>query len=335
MSNSTTTALETFLGSALEALGVSSAMLPIVAAESNLTALQAIGSVGTLNGITTPVMQIAYTEALDLGAAFYDGVVVNHVRTGGTGHRQAFTGQITSSGANAGEFLVGSAGFGFLAAGSGNVFGMNAYAQAMATVTATAQVAGMEINTDVRTPVAVKTGLQIVDVATSTSDATTRSAGLYIARQPGGIGWQAAIQFGDASAAATMAPTDGDLILLAGTAGSVPLQRGIDFRAGKFSLPAIDLPPGSAIAWGGGTSGLAGVGGSIISLAGAAGPLLELGEGAFAILDNASTTQAFTVITTLGSQSVGVYIPGVGLRTITAGAANSAGPGNRLLLCAN
>ncbi|MDN7592374.1 hypothetical protein [Burkholderia seminalis] len=75
---------------------------------------------------TNPLFQTDFVESLSPGPnVFVDGVVVNHVRTNGNGHRQAFTAQITSSGANAGEFIVGSCGFAFINSGSANASGMN------------------------------------------------------------------------------------------------------------------------------------------------------------------------------------------------------------------
>jgi hypothetical protein len=204
----------------------------------------------------------------------------------------------------------------------------------LAGVATTAEVVGMEINTDVRTSVTRKTGLQVVDVATSTCDGADISAGVYIIRDAGGVGWQSAIQFGDSSSPST-APTNVNLLYLAGAPLSVALHRGIDFRAGSFSLPAIDLPPGASIAFGGGAAGLSGVGGAIISVTTADGPVIELGNSALAVMDNAATEQALTVITTPGSQSVSVYIPTLGLRQIVAGAENSGGTGLRLLVCSN
>lgn len=285
---------------------------------------------------TIPVFQTDFTESLSPGSGvFVDGVVVNHTRTNGNGHRQAFTAQISSSGANTGEFLVGSCGFGFLQSGSGNVSGMNAYAQVLATAAATAEMVGLEANTDARRPVVRKTGVQIVDVSTSTADASTISAALYIVKQAGGAGWQNGIQFGDDSNPTGMAPTAVDLIRLAGSTGSVPLVRGVDFRAGNFSGPAIDLPPNSALAFGGGASGSIGVGGTLQSVTNAAGPVIQYGNQAVAVLDNALTAQALSVLTSPGSQSVSVYMPGVGLRQLQVGAPNSGGPGVRAVVCPN
>ncbi|ORT86193.1 hypothetical protein B7G54_11985 [Burkholderia puraquae] len=285
---------------------------------------------------TIPVFQTDFTESLSPGAGvFVDGVVVNHTRTNGNGHRQAFTAQITSSGANTGEFLVGSCGFGFLQSGSGNVSGMNAYAQVLAAAAATAEMVGFEANTDAQRSVVRKTGIQIVDVSTSTADASVISAGLYIVKQVGGAGWQNGIQFGDDSNPTGMAPTAVDLIRLAGSTGSVPLARGIDFRAGNFSGPAIDLPPNSALAFGGGASGTIGSAGTVQSVTSTGGPVLQFGNQAVAIVDNALTAQAFSVLTTPGSQSVSVYMPGVGLRQLQVGAANSGGAGFRSVVCPN
>lgn len=300
------------------------------------TAFGALGSLGNLTNSSAPLFQLAFSESFAMGSAFYDAVTVVGTRTGGTGHRQAFTAQYTSSGTNVNEFVCGVSGFTFLTAGSGSAFGMNGSAQALSGVASSAGVTGAEFNTDVRTPVATKTGVQIVDVNTSIHDGTSRSAGLYIAAQTGGVGWQSAIQFGDFVSPATTAPTSTDLILLAGTSNSVSLQRGIDFRAGLFSLPAIDLPVGSSIAFAGGASGNLGLAGTILTATTVNGPVLEFGNGSIQVSNAANTTPAFSVDTSdSGTPCVNVFIPGVGLRKIVCGAADSGGTGFRMLTVAN
>lgn len=321
---------------ALTALGVSPAMQPVVGAATQVAALQAMGNLGSVTSGAIPISYFNFTEALAMGAnVFYDAFVIAQTRTGGTGHRQAFTAQITSSGANSGEMTVGSCGFAFLTGGSSSAFGMNGYAQALSGTAATASVIGAEFNTDVQTPVVGKVGVQVVDVATSINDGTGRSAGIYIARQGGAVGWQAAIQFGDTSAPAAMTPSNINLLYLAGAPGSVPLHRGIDFRAGNFSLPAIDLPVLSSIAFAGGASGLLGLAGTILSATTVNGPVLTFGNASLQVTDVTNTTPAFSVVTTSGAPSVNVYIPTVGLRQITAGATSSGGTGFRMLTVAN
>lgn len=274
------------------------------------TAWGALGSLGTLTNSSAPLFQISYSESFAMGSAFYDAVTIVGTRTGGTGHRQALTAQITSSGTNSGEFLCGVSGFTFITSGSGSAFGMNGFAQALSGAASSAQVSGAEFNTDVRTPVSLKTGVQIVDVNTSTQDGTTRSAGLYIAAQTGGVGWQSAIQFGDFTSPATTAPTSTDLILLAGTPGAVSLQRGIDFRAGNFSRPAIDLPLNASLAWEGGTSGNLGGGGTILSQTANSGPTVLFGTGSIQLRNAANNTTAFAVSTSdAASPQVNCNVP--------------------------
>jgi hypothetical protein len=300
--NTTLGATETWSGTAWVAGGgaltgpaITGALTSTDAVEQ--TAWRALGNVGTLTNSAAPLFQMAFSESFAMGSAFYDAVTVVGTRTGGTGHRQAFTAQYTSSGTGVNEFLCGVSGFTFLTAGSGSAFGMNGYAQALSGVASSAGVTGAEFNTDVRTPIATKTGVQIVDVNTSTQDGTSRSSALYIASQTGGVGWQSAIQFGDFVSPATTAPTSTDLILLAGTSNSVSLQRGIDFRAGLFSLPAIDLPLNSSIAFLGGASGNLGGGGTILNATGNSGPTLVFGTGSIQLRNAANNTTAFAIST--------------------------------------
>ncbi|MCA8237771.1 hypothetical protein [Burkholderia cenocepacia] len=283
---------------------------------------------------TNPLLQTDFLESLSPGSGvFVDGVIVNHVRTNGNGHRQAFTAQITSSGANAGEFLVGSCGFAFISSGSGNAFGINAYAQALSGTSSTAEIAGLEVNTDVRNAgVNRKAGIQIIDVNTSTGAGTLISAAMLIEKQVGGAGWVTGIQFGDDLTANQGAISEA-LIRTGNASGSANVTRGIDFRTASFTSAAIDLPPNGAgagaIAWN------SGAGGSVQSQTSANGPTVILGNNAFAAADPSGSNLALSVTTQTGNQSVSVQIPGVGLRQIQAGAANSGGAGLRTLVCPN
>jgi hypothetical protein len=283
-------------GGALTGPAITGALTSTDAVEQ--TAWGALGNVGTLTSSSAPLFQMSFSESFTMGSAFYDAVTLVHTRTGGTGHRQAFTAQTTINGAETGSQNVGSCGFAFLQSGSsGSAFGMNAVAQALAGTLGAAECTGMEINTDVRAAVTRKTGLQLVDVGTSTSDATTISAGLYIACQSGGVGWQNAIQFGDDTAPSTTKPSSVNLLRIAGGPGTVSLHRGIDFRAGNFSLPAIDLPALSSIAFAGGSSGVLGSGGTLLSETTTAGPVLAFGTGSLQVQNAANTTTAFSVNT--------------------------------------
>lgn len=322
---------------ALGLLGVNPIMQPFVASTSIDAAVGLLGNIGTVTSIN-PVLQFNITESLALGTGFYDAIVVNLVRTGGTGNRQAFTSQITCQAANVGDNLVGGAMFGFLTGGSGSIFGGNSYAQVLSPATITSECVSFEANTDARVNVTRKCGIQIVDEPLSGGDGTRISAGLYIVRDGGASqGYQTGIQFGD-----DFTPyTDGARTTLIRTGNATTggtLQRGIDLRTMTPSAASIDLPSGL-----GGPGQIAfssGLGGSIWSNTNVAGPIIQFGNAAWAIVDNGAVTQVISA--TFGTvPTVNINIAAstggsaLGIKSITAGPANSGGTGFRMLVIPN
>ena len=136
--------------------------------------------------VPAPPLNINITDTLAIGSNFAFGAVVLLNRTGGTGHREALTGRVTSDGAAAGEFLVGAHGYARIQTGSGSASGLNGYAWVDAAASATSEAMGAEMNTDIRRTVVRKVGLQVVDVATSTAGGSVYDAGIIIGRQSGG-----------------------------------------------------------------------------------------------------------------------------------------------------
>jgi Chaperone of endosialidase len=293
----TTPAPGTF--TSLSASGVLTATGPFSAANPCFTGTLSLSGAGSVTGtnptLTSPTFQICVPDNATPGAGvFVDSIIFAASRSGGVGHRQTVTAQNTVTGANVGEFNVGLCGFGFMTGGSGCLFGMNAYAQALSAVASTAEVSGMEINTDLRTRITYKTGLQVIDVATSTGDGSSVSTALMLARQTGGWGYQTGIQFGsDTFTNSGGAKTT--LIRVGNAPDSNTLQRGIDFRKGVFSAAAIDLPACGASA--GEISFNAGAGGAIQSQTASSAPILVFGSGTVAIQNNAGTANALVVST--------------------------------------
>jgi hypothetical protein len=239
-----------------------------------------VGTGGAMTSSAAPWMNFTGTEAFAMGTSFYLPVVVDFTRTGGTGHRQAFTAQYHVSGAALTEMLVGSAGFAFMTGGSGNLFGFNSYSQAATGTANTAAIISLEADTDCRVNVAQKIGIQVIDVSTSTGDGSNTSAGMIMACQNGGFGWQTGIQFGlDSGTNSRGARTA--LLRTANATNSATVVRGIDFRTAVFSGPAIDLPAGGTnngdICWS------SGAGGVIRSDTLANGPVLSFQDNVFAV----------------------------------------------------
>jgi hypothetical protein len=314
------------------AANVSEAMAPVVAAPTIAEAVVQLGALGTIT-TTTPALQFDLTEALNAGVGgFYTPIVVNHRRTaGGVGHRQAFIAQLITNGAGVNEFLVGISGFSFIETGSGTAFGGNAYARTYAGAAATSQSIGLEVNTDAQANNQRKIGINIVDVATSVGDGSDASAAIYIARQPGGLGYRDGILFGDDDVL-NMGGARQTLIRAADTAGSVAATRGIDFRSAVFTDEGIALPAlgGAAgdITWGYG-----GAGGILRSDTTANGPVVHFGNNGWTV-QGATGSTAISCNTT-ATPNVQLYVTGVGLRQIAAGAADSGGAGLRTLVVPN
>ena len=281
---------------------------------------------GTLTDSSGPYIWFKGNEAFTMGTGFYEPVVVDFRRTGGTGNRQAFTAQQYVNGATPGEMHVGSAGFCFLESGTGSVFGMNSYARVTAGSAPSASLVSLEANTDMQVPGILKTGIQIIDVSTSVADASAESAGLVIAKQAGGVGYRTGVQFG-LDATAGSAAVSQALIRTASTGGTV--ARGLDLRSATFTAPAIDLPADGGIA--GSIAFANGSGGSIQSSTTTNGPIVTFGSNALAvqtpggvsILHVDTSAQIVTVPNTLKA--------GVACIPQTDNAASLGGPSNRWL----
>lgn len=110
---------------------------------------------------------------------------------GGTGSREAIDARMETSVGSAGNFYVGASFLGHnTGGGSGNFFGGGFYVQIDSGADSGTEAVGSESNTDVRTTVTRKVGLQVVDAATSTGSGSAFDAGIQINSQVGGVGYQ-------------------------------------------------------------------------------------------------------------------------------------------------
>jgi hypothetical protein len=157
--------------------------------------------------------------------------------TGENGYRNLGVFQLDSGFAVAGAFLNSIQGLCVLTAGSGNCFGANTVATALLGVAATAEINSLEANTDVRTAVTRKTGVQIVDVATSTGAGSAFDAGLLMTAQVGGAGYLYGIDF---NSTATTFPVKAAGTVIRAQAGTV--TNGIDFSALTTSASFLKGP---------------------------------------------------------------------------------------------
>lgn len=267
-----------------------------------------------------------------VSSGFVYGSYANHLRIGGTGHRQALTGQITVQGAAQGEMNVGLCGFGFLSSGSGDIFGINAYAQALPAASSDAEIIGIEINTDVQRAVTRKVGAQIIDVSSSVAQGTVIDSGMLIGKQPGGGGFTSGIQFGISAKSDFGIRPGGTLIYSASDAPS-QLRVGIDFRklSSGFSVAAIVLPPvgGVGLSWGD-----SGEGGKLTSNAMASGMNLIFADGFTVFRNRAGTSDCVRFDDNQSADKVFIYVGG-SLKQVTCGPADSGGAGYRNLRVSN
>ena len=309
---------------------ISAAMAPVVAAPTIAAAVQQLGALGEITS-TAPALMFDLTDSLNVGAGnFYEPIVVNHRRTGGVGHRQAFTSQLYTDGAAVNEFLVGGCLFSFIESGSGVAFGGNSVARTEAAAAATAECVSFEADTDARGTNKRKVGLQVIDVATSVGDGSDMSAAIYIGRQPGGLGYRDGLLFGD-DVAANAGGAQVTLIRTANASGSASVTRGIDFSTATFTDEGIALPAlgGTAgdITWG------YGAGGALRSDTTLNGPAIHFGNNGLTVV-GASGTTALSLNTT-ATPYLSFYVTGVGMRQVTALGPDSAGTGLRTLVVPN
>lgn len=223
-------------------------------------------TVGT-GGTFSPDFEININENYTAGGGFYIPVAILSTKgASGTGNREAVHIEQKSSSSTVSEFVVGLNAIGRITAGSGNAFGVNGYAWVDAAASATASCIGGELNVDARRSVVTKSGLQIVDVATSTGQGTTYDAGLIIGTQAGGAMFQAGILFGY-GASNTHAVRAGGTLISGGTTTN-SLDSCINL-AGIASVDkaAIILRPQQQGVW----FGTAGEGGRISGEAAASG----------------------------------------------------------------
>jgi len=126
---------------------------------------------------------------------WYYGTLVYHRAQNGTGHRAAQEIVLEVTGHGATDMLVGIAPVGHIVSGGGYAFGSNPYAWVSAGADVGCQGVGEEVNTDIRRNIAVKIGIQIVDVSTSTGQGLTYDAALRIDKQGGARGYDQGILF--------------------------------------------------------------------------------------------------------------------------------------------
>ena len=278
---------------------ISAAWRPVVQSSTIKAGVNLIGNVGPQTDSSSPWATFTGGDSFAMGSAFYNFYVVNYNRNGGTGHRQSFTGIMNVHASTDNGFNVGCAGFAYADAGGPNqICGMNSYAQTSGTASQTA-VISFEANTDVRVSGSpVKSGVQVIDVNTSTQDGVTTSAGIIIACQNGAIGYKNALQFGlDVGTNSSPVPASGTLIR---TAQTWTCSRGIDFRNTTFSVAALDMLPGqpgasafdgNTIAWAGGP------GGKITNRTSTNGPRVEFQANALQFWNNARSLEAMEIQT--------------------------------------
>jgi len=276
---------------------------------------------------TTPAepFRVIVKDQQSLGSAFLLGASFEMARVGGTGHREALTGRMTTDSAPSGEFAVAVSGVAMVRTGSGNAFGVGGYAQVNAEADGTAEAVGGEMNTDVRRNVVRKVGLQAIDAASSTGYGTVVDAGVLVAAQPGGVGYSVGLKFGLPNG---FGIRTGGTLIYAETTTNVP-RAGLDFSAVAFGLSPIILKPNN----GGILFGGDGAGGAIRSETTTGGGAIVFGNGAVGIrfggaLAFYGTTQE-TWVNVLKTTGGSIF------RRLIAGPENSAGDGYRIVKVEN
>lgn len=174
----------------------------------------------------------SFTDAQNIGPGnFYTPWFFSHtLSAGATGYRNSVVAQIQTGVSVAGDFIVPLMGLAHLTAGSGNAFGSNSYVWVDAAAASTARASGGEFNTDIRRNITDKTGVQIVDVSTSTGTASGRDAGVWVATQTGGAGYKNGLEFSFDGGAAPVRSA-GSLI----TGSGYTVTNGIDFSGVGFT----------------------------------------------------------------------------------------------------
>lgn len=277
---------------------------------------------------TTPAepFRVIVIDRQEIGSAFMLGSSFEVARVGGSGHREALTGRITTDEAPSGEFNVAVTGVAMVRTGSGNAFGVNGYSMVLPSADPTTEAAGGELNTDVRRDVARKVGLQIIDAATSTGKGTVHDAGLLIAAQPGGIGYSVGVKFGIPGG---FGIREGGTLIYAQSTDVSP-RSGVDFSAVPyFGVAPILLRPNSQ----GVKFGADGAGGEMVSETDTGAGDIVFGNGVTAIryggLLTFQSTPEDTYVTVRTEE--GLHLQ----RRLIAGMPHSGGTGYRTLKVEN
>jgi hypothetical protein len=175
---------------------------------------------------------------------FIYGLLVDHWKTGGAGHREAVHARLTVTSANTTDMLVGLHGA-CLDSSDGHCFGLNGYAWAKTGAKPSTEIVGAELNTrsDVDR-VTRKVGLQVVDVTGSKGNTDIQreySSAIAISAQgtsdtePAADGWKHGLYVGPMSG---VFPVKDAVIRAENGSASI----GMDLSAMTFSTAAITLP---------------------------------------------------------------------------------------------
>lgn len=291
----------------------------------SLQALNITQSGGT-GSTYNPSLNGSINESYSAGTGFYIANALVSTRSGGTGNRESLHVEQLTGVAAVGENVVGIMGLGHLTGtSSGDCFGMNSYAWADSTVASSAEIVSIECDTDVRAPVTLKVGIQIIDVATSTNSGTSLDCGLLISNQTGGVGYSVGIRFGNGSNSGIL--SGGTLIYAA--ASSQTFNAGIDF-SGLTTMtvsPIVLAPNTKGIYWGATKAG-----GSVVSETATGGGDIVLANGEHAFRFAGTITHTFTPTSTylIFYDGTTTYF-----RQCLVGAASSAGTGYRQVMVAN
>lgn len=287
----------------------------------------------------SPSQTVAFFNGGTIGTYQYGINYQVLLQAGSAGHFQNYVSCDSRSAGVASTFYTGLQGFGGTAS-NGNVTGLNGYAQVRAGANAATEAVGAEMDTDVRTAVARKTGLQVVDVATSTASGVTFDAAIWIAKQAGAVGYKNGIQFGDATD--TGFPLFGNAAAM--VSGNIASQAGVTigygFRPAKlaFTYAAVQLQSqytGHSIGWAAaGGSGIAA--GEIRSdvPGGDGGAVIFVSGGLSLQASNAGSRFEALKVLNDSTNAVSILCNGVN-RQILPGAVDSGGAGYRLLRITN
>lgn len=150
------------------------------------------GSYATGTGIKASDIELFESHTPGPGN-YYIGNVIYHRKSGGDGHRESLHVILETSGNSNSDMLCPIIGIG-KTADTGHVFGINGYGWVSAGANAAAEAVGGEFDTDVRSNITRKVGLQIADVATSTGYGSVYDSGLLITKQAGGRGFDSGIR---------------------------------------------------------------------------------------------------------------------------------------------